>query len=106
VYDGWETWDKTAYQTSATPVQNNGYMHAVIYTYTKGPWIVSPYFQYGKLPANAKVGVPTGTSANRRRAQREPRLQERLLTSGARGIPHEFGKFYRRIDQHAGLWSR
>jgi hypothetical protein len=54
---------QTAYQTAATPVQNNGYMHAVIYTYTKGPWIVSPYFQYGKLPANAKVGVPTGTSA-------------------------------------------
>jgi hypothetical protein len=38
-------------------------MHAVIYTYTKGPWIVSPYFQYGKLPANAKVGVTKGTSA-------------------------------------------
>ena len=38
-------------------------MHAVIYTYTKGPWIVSPYFQYGKLPTNAKVGVAKGTSA-------------------------------------------
>jgi hypothetical protein len=38
-------------------------MHAVIYTYTKGPWIVSPYFQYSKLPTNAKVLVPTGTSA-------------------------------------------
>ena len=44
-------------------MQNNGYMHAVIYTYTKGPWIVSPYFQYGKLPTNAKVGVPKATSA-------------------------------------------
>jgi hypothetical protein len=63
VYDGMGNLGQTAYQTSATPVQNNGYMHAVIYTYTKGPWIVSPYFQYGKLPANAKVGVPTGTSA-------------------------------------------
>jgi hypothetical protein len=38
-------------------------MHAVIYTYTKGPWIVSPYFQYGNLPTNAKVGVTKGTSA-------------------------------------------
>ena len=47
----------------ATPVQNNGYMHAVIYTYTKGPWIISPYFQYGKLPTNLKVGVAKGTSA-------------------------------------------
>jgi hypothetical protein len=63
VYDGMGNLGQTAYQTAATPVQNNGYMHVVIYTYTKGPWIVSPYFQYGKLPANAKVGVPTGTSA-------------------------------------------
>src|SRR5579859_2532952 len=38
-------------------------MHAVIYTYTKGPWIVSPYFQYGKLPTNTKVGVLKATSA-------------------------------------------
>jgi hypothetical protein len=63
VYDGMGNLGQTAYQTAATPVQNNGYMHAVIYTYTKGPWIVSPYFQYGKLPTNAKVGVTKGTSA-------------------------------------------
>ena len=63
VYDGMGNLGQTAYQTAATPVQNNSYMHAVIYTYTKGPWIISPYFQYGKLPTNAKVGVPMGTSA-------------------------------------------
>jgi hypothetical protein len=63
VYDGMGNLGQTAYQTMATPVQNNGYMHAVIYTYTKGPWIISPYFQYGKLPTNVKVGVPTGTSS-------------------------------------------
>jgi hypothetical protein len=63
VYDGMGNLGQTAYQTAATPVQNNSYMHAVIYTYTKGPWIISPYFQYGKLPTNAKVGVPKGTSA-------------------------------------------
>jgi hypothetical protein len=63
VYDGMGNLGQTAYQTVATPVQNNSYMHAVIYTYTKGPWIISPYFQYGKLPTNAKVGVPMGTSA-------------------------------------------
>jgi hypothetical protein len=44
-------------------VQNNSYMHAVIYTYTKGPWIISPYFQYSKLPTNTKVGVAKATSA-------------------------------------------
>jgi hypothetical protein len=63
VYDGMGNLGQTAYQTAATPVQNNGYMHAVIYTYTKGPWIISPYFQYGKLLTNAKVGVAKGTSA-------------------------------------------
>jgi hypothetical protein len=63
VYDGMGNLGQTKFQTAATPVQNNGYMHAVIYTYTKGPWIISPYFQYGKVPANAKVGVEKGTSA-------------------------------------------
>jgi len=54
---------QTAYQTTATPVQNNSYMHVVIYTYTKGAWIVQPYFQYSNLPKNLKVGVPKATSA-------------------------------------------
>ncbi|MGA3161466.1 MAG: outer membrane beta-barrel protein [Terracidiphilus sp.] len=63
VYDGMGNAGQTAFRTTATPVQNNGYMHAVIYTYTKGPWIISPYFQYGKLPANAKASVEKGTSA-------------------------------------------
>jgi hypothetical protein len=64
VYDGMGNLGQTAYATSAMPTySNNSYMHAVIYTYTKGPWIISPYFQYSKLPTNAKVGVPKGTSA-------------------------------------------
>jgi len=63
VYDGMGNLGQTAYQTTATGIVNNSYMHAVIYTYTKGPWIVSPYFQYGKLPTNAKVGVMKGTSS-------------------------------------------
>jgi hypothetical protein len=63
VYDGMGNLGQTVFQTTSTPVQNNSYMHAVIYTFTKGPWIVSPYFQYSKLPTNAKVGVAKGTSA-------------------------------------------
>ena len=64
VYDGMGNLGQTAYVTSAMPTyQNNSYMHAVIYTYTKGPWIVSPYFQYSNVPRNLKVGVPKGTSA-------------------------------------------
>jgi hypothetical protein len=63
IYDGMGNLGQTAYQSAATPVENNSYMHAVIYTYAKGPWIISPYFQYSKLPTNAKVGVTKGTSA-------------------------------------------
>ncbi len=63
VYDVMGNLGQTAYQTTATPVQNNSYMHAVIYTYSKGPWVISPYFQYSKLPTNAKVGVPKATSS-------------------------------------------
>ena len=63
VYDGMGNLGQNIYTTAATGVINNSYMHAVIYKYTKGPWIISPYFQYGKVPAGAAVGVPKGTSA-------------------------------------------
>lgn len=53
---------QTNYQTLATPVQNNGSMYAAIYTYTKGSWIVQPYFQVGLVPTNAQVGVVNGAS--------------------------------------------
>jgi putative OmpL-like beta-barrel porin-2 len=55
---------QTARQTLATPVQNNGSMYALIYTYTKGSWIVQPYYQYGGVPTNAKVGVVHGASTD------------------------------------------
>ncbi|MBZ5578648.1 MAG: porin [Acidobacteriia bacterium] len=53
---------QTAYTTFANPVQNNGSIYNVIYTYTKGSWIVQPYFQYTDVPANAKLGITKGTS--------------------------------------------
>jgi hypothetical protein len=52
----------TAFQTYATPVQNNGSIYNVIYTYTKGPWIIQPYFQYTNVPTNLRVGVVKGAS--------------------------------------------
>jgi hypothetical protein len=55
---------QTARQTLATPVQNNGSMYALIYTYTKGSWIVQPYYQYGSVPTNPSVGVVYGASTN------------------------------------------
>ena len=63
VYDGMGNLGKTVFETYATPIQNNGAMHAVIYTYAKGPWIISPYFQYGTYGKNLKVGIGKSTSA-------------------------------------------
>ncbi len=52
----------TGYQTYATPVQNNGSIYNVIYTYTKGSWIIQPYFQYTNVPTNTKIGIVKGAS--------------------------------------------
>jgi hypothetical protein len=53
---------QTAYQTAATPVQNNSSIYNVIYTYTKGSWLVQPYFQYTDVPTNQKIGIVKGAS--------------------------------------------
>jgi hypothetical protein len=53
---------QTKFQNLATPVQNDGSIYNVIYTYTKGAWIVQPYFQYSNIPTNAKIGVLKGAS--------------------------------------------
>jgi hypothetical protein len=53
---------KTAFQTFATPLQNNSSIYNVIYTYLKGPWIIQPYIQYTNVPANASIGVLKSTS--------------------------------------------
>ncbi|HLI86169.1 MAG TPA: outer membrane beta-barrel protein [Bryobacteraceae bacterium] len=53
---------QTGFQTLATPVQNNGSIYNAIYTYTKGPWIIQPYFQYTDVPTNLKIGIVKGAS--------------------------------------------
>lgn len=55
---------QTAYQTAATPVQNNSSIYNVIYTYTKGAWLIQPYFQYTNVPTNAAIGVDKGASTS------------------------------------------
>jgi len=62
VFAGMGNLSQTAFQPLATPVQNNSTMYAAIYTYTKGSWIVQPYFQYSNVPTNPKVGVVQGAS--------------------------------------------
>jgi hypothetical protein len=61
-FEGMGNLGETAFRTAATPVQNNGSMYAVIYTYSKGPWIVQPYYQYSSVPTNAKIGVVKGAT--------------------------------------------
>jgi hypothetical protein len=53
---------QTGFRTLATPVQNNSNMYALIYTYTKGSWIVQPYFQYTNVATNQKIGIVKGAS--------------------------------------------
>jgi len=64
IFAGMGNAGQTAYQTPATPVQNNSTMYAVIYTFTKGSWIVQPYYQYSNVPTNPSVGVDKGASTN------------------------------------------
>ena len=83
---------QTAFQTAATPVQNNSSMYAVIYTYTKGSWIVQPYFQYTDVPTNRGYRRREGSVDARRRDPGEPQLQTRLLARRALGIHFEHGE--------------
>jgi len=55
---------QTVRQTLATPIQNNGSMYALIYTYTKAHWIVQPYYQFSRVPTNPAVGVLHGATTN------------------------------------------
>ena len=85
-------YDKTAFQTLATPVQNNGSIYNVIYTYTKGPWIIQPYFQYTDVPTNTKHRHHERGPHDGRSDIAESRLQTRLLARGTRGIYLEHGE--------------
>ena len=53
---------QTAFTKFSTPVQNNGSIYNVIYTYSKGSWIVQPYFQYTDVPTNTSIGIAKGAS--------------------------------------------
>jgi Putative beta-barrel porin-2, OmpL-like. bbp2 len=52
-----------AKNTLATPLfLNNSEIYNLIYSYTKGAWVVQPYFQYTNVPTNAKIGIAQGAS--------------------------------------------
>lgn len=62
VFVGMGNLGHTAFQTLATPVQNNSVMYAVEYTYSKGNWIIQPYYQYSDVPTDPAIGVTKGAS--------------------------------------------
>lgn len=50
-----------AKNTAATPLYlNNEQIYNLIYTYTKGNWVVQPYFQLTDVPTNARIGIAQG----------------------------------------------
>ncbi len=52
-----------AKNTLATPLYlNNSQIYNLIYTCSKGSWVVQPYFQYTDVPTNAKIGIAQGAS--------------------------------------------
>jgi hypothetical protein len=52
-----------AKNTLATPLLlNNEEIYNAIYTYTKGSWVIQPYFQYTNVPTAPKVGIPVGAA--------------------------------------------
>jgi hypothetical protein len=54
-----------AKNTLATPLAlNNEQIYNLIYTYTKGPWVIQPYWQYTNVPTNAKIGITKGATTN------------------------------------------
>jgi Putative beta-barrel porin-2, OmpL-like. bbp2 len=53
---------QTAFRTLATPVQNNGSMYALVYTRSKGGWIVQACFQHGDVPSNRAIGIVKGAA--------------------------------------------
>lgn len=55
---------QTKFETFSTPLLNNSQIYNIIYTYSKGNLMFSPYFQYSNVPTNAKIGVAKGTSTS------------------------------------------
>jgi hypothetical protein len=54
-----------AKNTLATPLAlNNEQIYNLIYTHTKGPWVIQPYWQYTNVPTNAKIGITKGATTN------------------------------------------
>jgi hypothetical protein len=48
-----------------TPLlQNNSEIYNLIYTYTHGSLLITPYYQYTTVPTNTSIGIPVGAHTN------------------------------------------
>jgi hypothetical protein len=55
--------DQTTRIGTATPLlQNNGQIYNLIYTHTGGPWTITPYLQYTRVPQNSDIGITHSAS--------------------------------------------
>jgi hypothetical protein len=53
--------------SAATPnLQNNSSIYNLIYTYTHGNWLITPYYQYNTVPTNTTIfnPIPVGAHTN------------------------------------------
>lgn len=46
------------------PLQNNSEIYNLIYTYAKGNWTVTPYYQYTHVKTNPSIGIFQGSHTN------------------------------------------
>lgn len=56
---------QTATNTFATPLfLANQSIYEVLYTYSHGNWMITPYWQYTHVPMNTKIGIPSSGSTD------------------------------------------
>jgi Putative beta-barrel porin-2, OmpL-like. bbp2 len=59
--------------------QQNSTMFNLLYTHSAGPWVITPYFQYSKVPTNLAIGI----------------VDEATTTSGAILVSYKFNDNYK-----------
>lgn len=54
---------ETSHVSTVTPLlQNNSQIYNLIYTHLAGPWTLTPYLQYTRVPASVNLGIPHSAS--------------------------------------------
>jgi hypothetical protein len=62
-FAGGGNFDKTSHSNFASPLlYNNSQVYNIILSHTKGPFMISPYFQYTVVPVNPAVGITHNVS--------------------------------------------